>query len=339
MLKNNINTVRLMSNENPFGPSPKALEAINKYSKDIHCYPGWYPKKLKAKLASKYQVSPENIAVSAGSYELINLITRFLVAGDEEILTFDNTFMAYSYSAKRNGRKCVIANMSGFDCDLNDLVPLCGKKTRVIFIANPNNPTGTIVTASSLKKLLKTISTDILVVVDEAYFEYVSDESYPDTVSLQKEFPNLITLRTFSKIYGLAGIRIGYGIANEKLVKILEGNRLLRSINYLAEKAAEAAIDDFDFINQSAKYNELERTNLQKELTQLGFNVIPSHANFLYLPFENNDKKNNVYAQLADHGLKVCDLAIFGHEKALRITVGKNDANIRIINCLAQIKE
>lgn len=337
MLKKNFETVRLMSNENPFGPSLKALEAINKHSKNIHCYPEWYPKKLKEKLALKNQVSPANIAVSAGSYELINLITRFLVARDEEILTFDNTFMAYSYSAKRNGRKCVIAHMSDLDCDLNDLIPLCGNKTKVIFIANPNNPTGTIVTEDSLKMLLKTISADILVVVDEAYFEYVTDESYPDSVSLQKEFPNLITLRTFSKIYGLAGLRIGYGIANEKLIEKLENSRLLRSINYLAEKAAEAALDDFDYINHSAKYNDQERDHLYKELTQLGYNVKPSQANFLYLPFENNDQKNNVHKMLADCGLIVCDLAIFGHEKSLRISIGKKDANIRIIDCLSQI--
>lgn len=337
MPKKNFETIRLMANENPFGPSPKALEAIKKYSKNIHCYPGWIPQTLKEKLALKNKVSPTNIAVSAGSYELINLITRFLVADDEEILTFDNTFMAYSYSAKRNGRKCVIAHMSNLECNMNDLIPLCGNKTKVIFIANPNNPTGTIVTEDSLKMFLKTISTNILVVVDEAYNEYVTDESYPDSVQLQKEFPNLIILRTFSKIYGLAGIRIGYGIANEELVEKLEKFRLLRSINSLAEKAAEAALDDIEYTRHSAKHNDRERDYLKKELTHLGFPIIPSQANFLYLPFDDDDQKNYVYKILADHGFRVCDLAIFGRKKSLRITIGKKDANRRIIDCLSQI--
>jgi len=334
MPNKNFEIIRLMSNENPYGPSQKALEAINKHSKNIHSYPGWVPQALKEKLAEKYQVSPSNIAVSAGSYELINLITRFLVESDEEILTFDNTFMAYSYSANRNGRKCVIANMSGFECDVNDLIPLCGNKTKVIFIANPNNPTGTIVTEDSLKMLLKSISPNILVVLDEAYFEYVMDESYPDSVQLQKEFPNLIVLRTFSKIYGLAGLRMGYGIANEQFIEKLEKFRLLRSINSLGEKAAEAALDDIDYLTHSAKQNDQERDFLEKELTHLGFTTIPSHANFLYLPFDNNDQKNDVYKKLGNHGLRVCDLAIFGHEKALRISIGKKEANQRIIDCL-----
>ena len=144
----------------------------------------------------------------------------------------------------------------------------------------------------------------------------------------------MIILRTFSKIYGLAGIRIGYGIANEEHVEKLEKFRLLRSINALAEKAAEAALDDIDYISHSAKNNDQERAFLEKELTLLGFTTIPSQANFLYLPFDNNDQKYDVYKKLEDHGLRVCDLAIFGHEKALRISIGKKEANQRIIDCL-----
>ena len=336
MLKKNFETVRLMSNENPFGPSPKALEAINKYSKNIHCYPNWIPQVLKEKLAHNNQVSPTNIAVSAGSYELINLITRFLVGEDEEIITFDNTFMAYNYSAKRNGKKCIIAKMSDPVCNLNDLIPLCGNTTRAIFFANPNNPTGTIITHDSLLEFLETIPNDVLVISDEAYIEYVSDKSFPDSIQLQKEFPNLIILRTFSKIYGLAGIRIGYGIATEKIVKKLEKFRLLRSINSLAEKAAEAALNDIDYLNLSADHNNHERNYLRKELTNLGFTVIPSQANFLYLPFNNNDHKNKVVKILADNGLLVCDLAIFGHDKSLRISIGKSDSNQRIIDCISK---
>ncbi len=336
MPKKIFKTVRLHSNENPLGPSPIALEAIRKYSQDIHCYADWVPKRLKEKLARKQQVAPENIAVSAGSYELIDLIIHFLVTADEEILTFNNTFMAYSYGAKRNGRKCVVAQMPAPECNLKDLIPLCGNKTKVIFFANPNNPTGTIVTHDSLRDLLETIPSNVLVVADEAYYEYVTDKSYPDSVRLQKEFPNLVILRTFSKIYGLAGVRIGYGIASENLVKKLEEKRLLRSINMLGEKAAEAALDDVDYVRRSISHNSKERKYLLKELRRLGFTVGDSHANFLYLPFQNNDQKNSVYQILAKEGLMVCDMEIFGQNNSLRITISLNEINQRIIDCISQ---
>jgi histidinol-phosphate aminotransferase len=336
MPKKIFKTVRLHSNENPLGPSPIALEAIRKYSQDIHCYADWVPKRLKEKLARKQQVAPENIAVSAGSYELIDLIIHFLVTADEEILTFNNTFMAYSYGAKRNGRKCVVAQMPAPECNLKDLIPLCGNKTKVIFFANPNNPTGTIVTHDSLRDLLETIPSNVLVVADEAYYEYVTDESYPDSVQLLKEFPNLIILRTFSKIYGLAGARVGYGIASEKLIETLENKRLLRSINILGKKAAEAALDDVDYVRRSISHNLKERKYLLKELRRLGFTVGDSHANFLYLPFQNNDQKNSVYQILAKEGLMVCDMEIFGQNNSLRITISLNEINQRIIDCISQ---
>ena len=339
MSKKLFETISLHSNENPFGPSPMVLETIKKYSQDVHCYGSWKPKTLKEQLASKYQVSPNNIAVSAGSYELINLIIHFLVNRDEEILTFDNTFMAYRYSANRIGRKCVVADMPGLDCNINDLIPLCGKNTKAIFFANPNNPTGTIVTHDSLRNLLETIPSNILVVADEAYYEYVTDESYPDSVQLLKEFPNLIILRTFSKIYGLAGARVGYGITSEKLVETLENKRLLRSINILGKKAAEAALDDVDYVRRSISHNSKERKYLLKELRRLGFTVGDSHANFLYLPFQNNDQKNSVYQILAKEGLMVCDMEIFGQNNSLRITISLNEINQRIIDCLTQIKK
>ena len=339
MPKKIFKTVRLHSNENPLGPSPIALEAIRKYSQDIHCYADWVPKRLKEKLARKQQVAPENIAVSAGSYELIDLIIHFLVTADEEILTFNNTFMAYSYGAKRNGRKCVVAQMPAPECNLKDLIPLCGNKTKVIFFANPNNPTGTIVTHDSLRDLLETIPSNVLVVADEAYYEYVTNESYPDSVQLLKEFPNLIILRTFSKIYGLAGARVGYGIASESLVETMEEKRLLRSINILGKKAAEAALDDVEYIRRSVSQNSRGKEYLLKELRQLGFAVNDSQANFLYLPFHDNNQKNSVYQTLAKEGLMVCDLEIFGQNNSLRITISLNEINQRIIDCLTQIKK
>ena len=336
-MKTQIESYRLMSNENPLGPSPKALSAIHSFSEKINYYPGWVPKTLKKKLATLNAVSPENISVSSGSYELINLITRFLINKNEEVLTFDNTFMAYCLSAKRNRRKCVISKMDSPHCNLKNLKSLQNEKTKAIFFANPNNPTGTIINHDSLRELLSTIPKTVFVVSDEAYIEYVTDGSYPDTIQLQKDFPNLIILRTFSKIYGLAGLRLGYGIASKEIVEKLDQVRILRSINALAEKAGEAAIDDIEYVEISAKHNATEREKMYREIASLGYNIIPSQANFLYLPFENNDRKNFIYKQLGDQGLMVCDLADFGHNKSLRITIGTIEANQKVIDCLGKL--
>ncbi|MDP6457425.1 MAG: histidinol-phosphate transaminase [Candidatus Marinimicrobia bacterium] len=334
MMNTQKKTVRLVANENFYGPPPKAIEAINRYSSIVNEYPDFVPNSLKQKLADKYSVSAANITVGAGTYELIDIIIKALVAKDGGILTFDKTFMAYAYQAELNNKKCVIAEMTSNVCDVDLLIPLCTESTGAIFFANPNNPTGTIITHDELKHLLNSVPEETLVVADESYFEYVTDESYANSLALLKEFPNLVILHTFSKIYGLAGMRVGYAISHEEISQRMEKHRLLRSVNVLAEKSAEAALDESEYIEWCASENAREREYLYTELFSLGYDVEQSHANFIYMPFEDDEYKEQVFNYLKNEGLLICNMSFFRQKNALRITVGDREVNQRVVSCL-----
>lgn len=330
-----LNIIKLAANENALGTSPLALEAIKNNYLDVHYYPEYNPITLKNKLALKHDVLPQNIALSAGSVNIIDMIIKVFVGFDEEVLTFEKSFVAYSLSAKANKKRCIFARLTDFTCDINNLFPLVYEKTKAIFIANPNNPTGTIISHDTLFQLLNKISSNILVIIDEAYYEYVTDDAYPDSLKLQKEFPNLIILRTFSKIYGLAGLRIGYTIANEGFVHDIEKYSPPFRINYLAESAALAAMDDSEFVDKCVIFNTKERNFLYNELKNSGYNVLPSQGNFIYMYFNRQEEKERTFKQIEDEGILVCNLDIFGQKNSLRISVGKSETNKRIIECLS----
>ncbi|MFH1321349.1 MAG: histidinol-phosphate transaminase [Bacteroidota bacterium] len=334
MIEKTLDIIKLASNENALGTSPLALEAIKDNYHNVHRYPEYHPFTLKDILAGKHNVLSQNIALSAGSVGMIDMIIKNFVNYDEEVLTFENSFVAYGLLAKANKKKCSFAKLTDFTCDVNNLFPLPGEKTKVIFIANPNNPTGTIISHDSLYRLLKAISSEILVIIDEAYYEYVTDVTYPDSLKLQKEFPNLIILHSFSKIYGLAGLRIGYAIAHEGIVQEVEERSMPYRINSLASAAACAALDDHEFIEKCAIFNNEERNFLYHELANLGYNVVPSQGNFIYMYFDQHESKERVFKQLSDEGILICNMDIFGQEKSLRITIGRSEVNRRIIECL-----
>lgn len=330
--------IKLSLNENVYGCSPLVKAAIKKHSEEVHLYPDFFQQALKEKLAVKCKVTPQNILLGVGAVGIIDNIIQFLVKTKEEIITFERSFVAYGQLAAIHGRKCHFASLTDFTCDINNIFPLVNKKTRVIFIANPNNPTGTIIFHNDLKNLLQKISPDIFVVIDEAYCEYVTDKNYPDSLKLFSEFPNLIILKSFSKIYGLAGIRIGHGIANEKVATELEKRKLPFSINSIASIAAMAALSDKEFVIACAKKNKEEREFLFKHLKQAGYNVIPSQTNFLYLHFDNDIEKEKVFNLLHKNGLEVCNLKIFGQNKSLRIGVGDRLVNKKIVKSLLGLK-
>lgn len=326
--------VKLSANENFYGYSPLVKQAIEANLHAVPLYPDNNQTALKEKLAAKWKTSPQNILLGVGSVGIIDDIIQFLVKRDEEMITFERSFIAYGQLAAIHQRKCHFAKLTDFACDAENVFPLINPKTKVIFISNPNNPTGTILSKDSLLALLKKIPSSIFVVVDEAYYEYVTDENYPDVIQLQKEFPNLIVLRSFSKIYGLAGLRLGFGIAEEKTAALLDKSRLPFSVNTLASVAAIAALDDEKFIADCVKKNAEVRDFLFRELKALGFTVLPSQGNFIYLYFDSDDEKDKTYNQLVKAGLQVCDLKIFAQDKSLRITVADHEISERIIDCL-----
>lgn len=325
--------IRLNANENSYGCSPLVQKAIKKNLVNVHLYPS-LPLRLEEKLAEKFNVDATNIVVGAGSVRLIDGIIQTFVEPDEEIILFERSFVAYEQLAAAHRRKYSFAKQTDFICDVKNIFQPVTKKTKVIFIANPNNPTGTIITHSQLEQLLKNISKKIIVVIDEAYCEYVTDKSFPDSFSLQKKYPNLVILRTFSKIYGLAGLRIGYGIMKGDMANTLKQSRIPFFFNSLSEDAALASLNDKKFISSCIKKNIKYRNILYEKLKQAGLNVIPSQGNFLYIFFDSENKKEELFNKFINNGLLVCNLKVFGQDKSLRISIGDAAAIEKICFCL-----
>lgn len=326
--------IHLNANENYFGCSPEVFRVIKKDIRHVYQYPP-VSVRLEKKLAEKFDRIPESIIVGAGSVRLIDGIIQSFVNPDDEIIIFERSFVAYEQLAISHQRKYFLARQTNLTCDIENIFPLITDKTRVIFIANPNNPTGTIITHLQMERLLRKVSSDVLVVIDEAYCEYVSDESFPDTLSLQRKYPNIIILRTFSKIYGLAGLRIGFAIADEEIARALKKGRIPFFLNSLSEDAALAALEDEPFIKKCSKSNIREREYLFSNLRKAGYNTLETQANFLYLLFNDDEQKEKSFQQLLREGLLVCNMKVFGYDKSLRITVGDREISRRVVGCLA----
>ena len=326
--------VRLNANENFYGCSPEVIEAISKKINDVHYYPEYHPSLLESEIAAKLKLQPTNIVVGAGSVRIIEGLIYSLVKENEEVITFDRSFAMYNIITRGQGKICRIAEQKDFVNDVENIFPLVNKKTKLIFIDNPCNPTGTIIPHKQIEKLLKNISKKIFVVLDEAYCEYVNDSKYPDSFKLFKKYPNLIILRSFSKIYGLAGMRIGYAAGNEQTIIKLKDCRIPYPLNYLATNAAIAAMNDDKFISHSKKENNIERKFLYDGLIKAGVKTIPTQANFLFVYFEHNIEKEELFTALLSENIVVCDLSIFGFNKCLRIGVGDRTVNKKIIECV-----
>ena len=328
--------VKLSSNENCYGCSPLALEAIREKYKEAHLYPEVNPVALKEKLSDKFGVTVKNIVTGAGSVGIIDGLIQTFVGHDEEVLTFEKSFIAYGQLSAIHKRHCHFAPLSDLRCNPENLFPFINDKTRLVFIANPNNPTGTIISHTELESFLARIPNNIIVAIDEAYAEYVTDSLFPNSITLQRRYPNLVILHSFSKIYGLAGLRIGYAIMEENMASKITIRQIPFSLNYLSYNAAIAALDDKNFIDESAKLNSEQREFLESELKKLGYNTIPSQANFLYLWFDTDAEKKKTYDILFKNGILVCDMKIFGQEKSLRITVGEKEINKKMISLLTK---
>ena len=330
-------TIKLSANENCYGCSPLALRAGRRLFDNICEYPDFAPADLKQRLAAHYGVHKNNIVTGAGSVRIIEGLIQSLVGKDEEVLTFSNTFSIYGQLSRSLHRDCLFAPLTDMVCRPENLYPFITRRTRLIFISNPNNPTGTIITHTALASFLANVSPAITVVIDEAYAEYVTDPAFPDSFKLQQQYPNLVILRSFSKIYGLAALRVGYAIMDEQLARRLEANQIPFSINAIASGAAVAALGDTAFVAQSASANAAERQHLYSRLTCLGYNVIPSQANFLYIAFGSPEEKTEIRDMLHHHGILVCDLEKSGQPSALRITIGRPRANQQLIAVLEQV--
>lgn len=330
--------IKLSQNENPLGPSPKGLEAVLKHACTMHRYPEPHSHTLKNKIAGRLNIEPENVFVSAGLVEALDIMIRNFVGKGNNMIIGEITFVAYRFLGEVFNVETRFSTLKNYRMDIDDILRHYDENTKLIIIANPNNPTGTMIDESELIKLMEHVSPDTFVVVDEAYQEYVSQMNFPDSLGLRERYQNLVVMRTFSKIYGLAGLRVGYTIANQSVVEKMEYFQAPFTVNRLGLLAALHAIDDVVFVTKSAEMNKNERQILYNALKQEGFNVVPSQSNFLYVNFETIDERDHLYAELCNRNLLIRKTDLFGDKKAIRMSIGKPEDNLELINSLKQIK-
>ncbi|MFH1297926.1 MAG: histidinol-phosphate transaminase [Bacteroidota bacterium] len=325
---------RLAQNENSYGPSPLATEAVLKNIHKMSFYPDVVLTDLKEKLAAKHKVISEEVIVCNGSVAIIDYLVNRMLSHGENMVVPEISFVAYKLCAAIYNRECRLASMVNYSISLDKVAQCCDEKTRLIFLANPNNPTGTIFTHDEIAEFLLRIPPEILVVLDEAYKEYVDNPLYPDSNQLYRKHSNVVILHSFSKIYGLAGLRIGYGIAQRPIIEELEKNRLPFMVGSIANIAALAALDDKEHIRESARKNAEDREFLYDGLTGFGYHVIPSQGNFLFISFPTTVERDRMYDTLFANKMVVRKMEAFGDNRSLRISLGRKEDNIRLLECL-----
>jgi histidinol-phosphate aminotransferase len=327
---------KLASNENALGPSPLGVAAAREAAAKVHLYPDGSAFYLRTALAAKLGVTPAEVFVGNGSNELIELMVRTFVLEGEEILTSAQSFIAYKLAACAHGRTLVEAPMKGrFHYDLEALKKLLSRKTKVVFLANPDNPTGTCFTERELLPFLDAAPRETLVVLDEAYVEFVDLPGYQDSLALRKKYPNVVVLRTFSKIYGLAGLRLGYGVARHDVVEYLDRVRAPFNVNHVAQAAGVAALGDSEHVTRSRALVKEERPFLAAGLSALGATVVPSQGNFVLADFPGRPGKQ-VFEDLLREGVVVRPMGGYGFPTAQRISVGLRSENEK---CLAALRK
>ncbi|MEC7911500.1 MAG: histidinol-phosphate transaminase [Pseudomonadota bacterium] len=327
--------VKLASNENPLGASPKALEILENNKHELHLYPDGNGSKLKEVIADHEGLLDENIILGNGSNEILELVARAFLNPQTSSMVSCHAFAIYKIVSQATGAKLIEVPTEKWGHQLKKFPTYLEENTTVIFIANPNNPTGTYNSHDEVYKLLRDIPSSVLVVLDCAYFEYVTKNDYVDPLALLKEFQNLVVTKTFSKIQGLASIRIGYGIANSALIEVLNRIRQPFNVNSLAQELARVAICDAQHIAQSVKLNSLEGNKLFDKLTSLGMECIPSVANFISFkgPFVGQD----MFKKLLERGIIVRPIDVYDMPDFLRVTIGNKKDNSRFLKALEEL--
>jgi histidinol-phosphate aminotransferase len=326
---------KLASNENPLGPSPRAVEAMQGHMARLNLYPNG-GLDLRAVLAEQFDLKVENVIAGSGSEGIMANIIRTFLTDEDEVLTTDAAFIGFQVLAKSRGVKYRTAPYREWHYDLPALAAEINENTKLVYLANPNNPTGTIFTRHEFDEFYRRTPERVLIILDEAYFEYAQDNPrYPD--SMHYRYDNVITLRTFSKIYGLAGIRIGYGFAHEELIRNLLKVKLPFEPSTLAQAAGIGALSDREFLHRSLELNARGVRFLAKALEDLDLTPAPSDANFVMVPFSSAEQADCVVEHLFRRGIAVRPLKAFGLPQCVRISTGTDDDNEMLVEALKEI--
>jgi histidinol-phosphate aminotransferase len=328
--------IKLASNENPLGVSPKALQAMQDALPNVNRYPSPDFYDLRQALAKRYDVKTANVFAAHGSEGIIAVIMGTFLLDDEEALTSANTFISFRIQAQSRGIKLNEVPLKDYRLDLGAIADHIHDRTKIIYLANPNNPTGTIFTVSEFRDFMKRVPDRVLVILDEAYFEFAhQDPVFPD--SMQYRLDNVITLRTFSKAYGLAGIRIGYGFAAEPLIGNLMKVKLTFEPSHLAQAAGIAAMNDTDFLERTLRLNRRGRQFYYDLFNRLGIRHLRSHANFVTMILDSEEAVNGLFEKLLHKGIIVRPLRAFGLPNCIRVSTGLEEENEAFARALEQV--
>ncbi|HYY05927.1 MAG TPA: histidinol-phosphate transaminase [Candidatus Limnocylindria bacterium] len=325
-------SIKLASNENPLGPSPKAVAAITAALGNLHRYPDGSVFYLKRRLAERLGVPSEEIIVGNGSNEIIELVVRTFLRPQEEAVMANQAFVIYRMVVQAAGGIPRIVPLRDFTHDLEAIADAVTSRTRLVFLANPNNPTGTIFRRAAWEAFLRALPPHVIVVADDAYAEYVEDREYPDTIAARGDGSvPVVTLRTFSKLYGLAGLRVGYGVAPAALIDAMDRIRQPFNVNALAQAAALAALDDEEHVRRTLAVNRAGMTYLVEAFGRLGLAYVPSAANFVMVRVGHGLR---VYEALLRRGVIVRPMDVYGFPEHVRVTVGLQAENERFVAAL-----
>ncbi len=333
------NSIKLASNENPLGPPASAVAAIKDAADNIHRYPDGGGFVLTRKIAEKTGVAPENIVLGNGSDDIIGFLSRaFLAPGDEAVMTLPS-FLMYDIMVKSAGATSVMIPLqdfsSAFATDLDAMLKSITPKTRIVFLTNPNNPTGAIITKDAFEAFLNELPKGIVLVMDEAYIEFADKSQCVSGIDYLNNRVPVIVLRTFSKLYGLAGIRMGYGIMSDELAMVLHRVRQPFNVNSLAQAAAIAALDDDDYLKRTAMVISEGLDYLYGALDKLGVDYFPTQANFFLIDVKQD--ADEVFEKMLRRGVIVRSMCSYGYPEYIRLTVGLPDENRRFIEAFEKV--
>ncbi|MBL4602645.1 MAG: histidinol-phosphate transaminase [Emcibacteraceae bacterium] len=334
------NPHKLSANESALGPSPMAMEAYKKAASELHRYPDPTYNELRTTLAKKYDIEPEQILCGVGSDEILKLACRAYLKPGDEALYVAHSFSMYPIAIKSVGGIAIEVKDVDYTADIDNIIKAITDKTRIIFIANPNNPTGTYLSVNEIERLWQNVPEHILLVLDAAYAEFVSNDDYDAGIELAGRASNVLMTRTFSKLYGLAALRLGWGYACKEISKTLDKIRDPFNVPSSAQVAGVAALNDLDFQKKATSFNQKWRTWLERELSALGLMAIPSATNFILFGFENKNKSaKDANDFLTQRGYILRYYSGQGLENFLRLTVGTEKENKEIIKLLKEFLE
>ena len=336
--KKKIAKIKLSANESALGPSPKAVREYNKVSKNFKRYPDPDGVSLRKILGKKFKLDPNRIILGSGSDQIFEIICKAFINKNNEVIVPQYSFIIYRMYSKISGAKIIYAKEKKFRVSIDNILSCVTKKTKVVFLANPNNPTGTCIGKKDLIRLRRKLRSNILLVIDDAYFEYVNEKDYSSGLKLFSKSKNVVVTRTFSKIYGLAGLRVGWGYSSMRIINVLNQLKPPFNVSRPALFAASAAVADTTWLKKEANHVKKWSKKMFEIFKKLKIETNKSSANFLLINFNKlNISSKKVFEDLAKSGILLRKMDIYGIKNSLRVTIGKSKENVKFILRLKKI--